>query len=178
MNSLDKNLRHLLSFYGCPKHMQEQAVEDIKKAFASPVSHDVEMLEDAPRVVMNMARSATGTYEAFAVEAIKKEAGLLTGQEWYEALKLRLNEYAWTPDEKDSILQAAYEASHHDALKLSKDRSWRFDTTGQHPEDNVMTGAEWCNRFEGELERELDTAMSLSVSLVKRTARKAAGMKK
>lgn len=46
MTHLDKNLRHLLEFYGCPKPQIPQAIEDIKKAFASPVSHDVEMLED------------------------------------------------------------------------------------------------------------------------------------
>lgn len=41
----------------------------------------------------------------------KNEASYLTGQEWYSKLAKHLNKYDWTTDEKDSILQAAFEVA-------------------------------------------------------------------
>lgn len=35
----------------------------------------------------------------------------MTGREWYERLAKQLKTYAWTADERDSILQAAFEVS-------------------------------------------------------------------
>lgn len=37
---------------------------------------------------------------------------LMTGQEWYSKLSKQLDKYDWTRDEKDSILQAAFEVIH------------------------------------------------------------------
>lgn len=44
-------------------------------------------------------------------DAQRFENSLMTGREWYSKLDRQLDKYSWTEDEKDSILQAAFEVS-------------------------------------------------------------------
>lgn len=50
-------------------------------------------------------------YHNAMLDSVKTAAGLMTGQEWYDKLAEQLKQYAWTTDERDSILQAAFEVS-------------------------------------------------------------------
>jgi hypothetical protein len=45
----------------------------------------------------------------------------------------------------------SYEKTSGKPFELSKDHAWHLDTTGDLPEDTLLSGKEWYDRFQNEL---------------------------
>lgn len=87
------------------------AIEEIRQAFADAGYGTVTKMpyrdrNNAPYTQITIDY-ANGSGEYVRVP----ESAYMTGIEWYTKLEKQLDSYAWTRDEKDSILQAAFEVA-------------------------------------------------------------------
>lgn len=97
-----------------------------------------------------------------------------------EQIKQAFIDAGWfTPADKELVQEIV---NHRLQMKLTKDKSWRFDTTDKHPEDTLMTGQEWYDRFIRELPPPFpleagDPQEAVDYYGVKSAAKKVAGIK-
>jgi hypothetical protein len=118
MSNLDDKLRDILfTASGGITDMANAEIEAIKQTFKDAgYRQSQELLDMHTQLAHELTRlqmqSTPQPVKVTADFSGGKLSKLMTGQEWYELLSKKFDEYAWTADEKDSILQAAFEVSH------------------------------------------------------------------
>lgn len=202
MSDLDKKLEETLAEYD---NESQPTFENDPGAWQT--AHNLKNIDFAREHAVAKIKQAfidEGWIPSLGIVAIGNKTLLMTGIEFYDRLREKLEEFSWTQDEKDSILQAAFEVSNEATAApdlLTKDQ-WEqqaikdgwicvpeiyrgknvvlhangAESFIRYDGKPVMTGQEWFDKFKVEMKKAPGSLEALDSLLMLAIAKKAAGI--